>query len=87
MHLILTIALWVVGINIALCGTRAVLGPTVFDRAVALDAVALNFVCVVLLESMRLGTGQYTDAAIALALVGFIGPVVLAAYLEELTDD
>jgi multicomponent Na+:H+ antiporter subunit F len=60
---------------------RIIIGPTLPDRVLALDAlttVALGFVCVI---AVRTGLMLYLDIAIALALLGFLATVALARYV------
>ncbi len=60
---------------------RVVLGPTLADRAVALDmlvAVAIGYISVIALKT---GYHLYIDIAIALSLVGFLATVALARFV------
>jgi multisubunit Na+/H+ antiporter MnhF subunit len=72
----------VIGISIALCTIRAVRGPSLFDRVLAFDCIVLNAVGAVLLLSMLLGTAAFMDVVLVVALLGFLGTIALAAYLE-----
>lgn len=72
----------VLGIGIVLCGIRAVRGPSAFDRVMAFDCIALNVVGVVLLDSIVQRTGAYMDMVLVVALLGFLGTISFAAYLE-----
>lgn len=68
----------------ALCAAaRALRGPTVPDRVVALDLLAtvgLGMAC-----SWAIGAGETAllDAALVLALLAFLGTVAFARYLER----
>ncbi|CAN5736836.1 monovalent cation/H+ antiporter complex subunit F [soil metagenome] len=75
-------ALGVIGIGIALCAIRAFKGPSLFDRVLAFDAIALNIVGATLLLSVLFGTGAFMDFVLIVALLGFLGTISLAAYLE-----
>ncbi|CAN5565616.1 K+/H+ antiporter subunit F [soil metagenome] len=81
-----TIVIWaalaVLGISILLCVIRAVKGPSLFDRVMAFDAIALNFVGGILLISILLRSDVFMDVVLVVALLGFLGTVSLAAYLE-----
>lgn len=74
--------LGVLAVAIALCVIRAVRGPSLFDRVLAFDCIALNVVGVVLLVSILLDTVAFVDVVLVVALLGFLGTVSLAAYLE-----
>ena len=75
-------ALAVIGVGLALCVIRAWRGPSLFDRVMALDLIALHFVAAVLLDSLVQKTGAYMDVVLVVVLLGFIGTMALAAYLE-----
>jgi len=87
-NLVLVSALGVIAVNLVLSGLRAVLGPTVFDRVLALDVITLNLTGGVILLSILFRTPLFMDLVLVIALLGFTGPVALAAYLEgSLVDD
>lgn len=79
---VVTGALAVVGICIVLCLVRMIRGPTLFDRVLAFDCIVLNLVGAALLLSIRLGTSVFMDVVLVVALLGFLGTISLAAYLE-----
>jgi multisubunit Na+/H+ antiporter MnhF subunit len=75
-------ALVVIGIGIALCAVRAYRGPSLFDRVLAFDCIALNAVGAILLISILLESAVFMDVVLVVALLGFLGTMALAAYLE-----
>jgi multisubunit Na+/H+ antiporter MnhF subunit len=75
-------ALGVIGVGILLCLIRVVRGPTLFDRVVAFDAIAFNFAGAGVLASILLRTSYFMDFVLVIALLGFLTPLALAAYLE-----
>jgi len=75
-------ALGVLGLGTLLCLLRAVRGPTLFDRVLAFDCIVLNMVGAALLLSVLLGTSVFMDVVLVVALLGFLGTISLAAYLE-----
>jgi multisubunit Na+/H+ antiporter MnhF subunit len=75
-------ALAVIGVGIVLCVVRAIRGPSLFDRVVAFDCIVLNVVGAVLLLSILYRTDAFMDVVLLVALLGFLGTVSLAAYLE-----
>ena len=66
-----------------IAGYRVARGPSLADRVVALDVVAATAVGLLVVYAARLGQPVLLDAAIALALVSFVGTVAFAAYLER----
>jgi multicomponent Na+:H+ antiporter subunit F len=77
-----TAGLFVIALNLALCSWRALRGPSHFDRVMAFDAIALNVVGATILLSIILQTNAFMDFVLVVALLGFLGTVALAAYLE-----
>jgi multisubunit Na+/H+ antiporter MnhF subunit len=75
-------ALGVIAVGIALCAIRAYRGPSLFDRVLAFDAITLNIVGATLLLSILFETGVFMDFVLIVALLGFLGTISLAAYLE-----
>jgi multicomponent Na+:H+ antiporter subunit F len=64
------------------CLGRMLRGPSPFDRVLAFEAIALNFVGLTVLVSILLDTNAYIDVVLVVALLGFLGTVSIAAYLE-----
>lgn len=79
----LTFASACVALAIALAAWRLWRGPTPEDRALALDTLYINAIAVIVLLGMWLGTRMYFEAALLIALMGFVGTVALAKYLAQ----
>ena len=64
-------------------------GPSVFDRVLATDTIALAVVGYLLLAAEGPVGRYFTDAALGLALFAFIGTTLIAHLLRrgELPDD
>ncbi|MEE9579240.1 MAG: monovalent cation/H+ antiporter complex subunit F [Gemmatimonadota bacterium] len=56
-------------------------GPSVFDRVVAVETIALAVVGYLLLESNATAGRLYTDAALGLALFSVAGTIFLGYFL------
>jgi len=82
MTILLLSALGVIGLSIALCLIRVVRGPSLFDRVMAFDCIALCMVGAILIMSILFSTDVFMDVVLVVALLGFLGAVSLAAYLE-----
>ena len=82
---ILTAALAVAQLALALAMGLAVLrmirGPRAQDRVLALDALYLN--CMLLLVTLGIRTGSvfFFEAALIIAMLGFVATVALAKFL------
>ena len=61
---------------------RVIKGPTAADRLVAADAVDLLTAVALVLYSLYTGRTIYMDVALVMALLGFVGTVFTARYLE-----
>ncbi len=77
---ILTIPL-VVGMVLSFI--RLLLGPSLPDRVLAFDAMAIMAVGALVLISIALSVPLLLDVALALALITFLGTVALALSLEK----
>jgi multicomponent Na+:H+ antiporter subunit F len=77
------LALALVGLAMFLTFVRLVRGPTLPDRVVALDLTGV--LAVGMLAAYAVATDQpgLMDPAAVLALVGFLGTVAFARYLER----
>lgn len=79
----LNFALLATGASLVLCSWRLLRGPELTDRALALDTMYVNVVALVVLLGLRHGTGLYFEAALLIALLGFVSTVALARYLSR----
>ena len=61
---------------------RVIVGPTAADRVLAADAVDLLTAIALVLYSLYTGRTIYMDVALVMALLGFVGTVFTARYLE-----
>ena len=81
------VAACLVGLAVAalLAVVRLVLGPSVPDRVVALDNLLLVVVAGVAVQAARGGVsgGAFLAVLVAAALVGFVGTVTVARYVER----
>jgi len=60
---------------------RLLRGPGVTDRILALDTLYINTIAVLVLVGMRDGSTVYFEAAVVIAMLGFIGTVVLSKFV------
>ena len=68
--------------GMALAFARLVRGPSMADRVVALDLIAILAVAVMGLLAIEDAAPVFIDVAITLALVAFLGTVAFARYVE-----
>ena len=64
------------------CGAfRIFRGPRAQDRVLGFDTLSVNAMLLLLMFGIRSGETLYFEAALAMALFGFVGTVVLAKFL------
>lgn len=69
------------GVSIALCLYRLVVGPDTVDRVLALDTITVNVLAVLVVLCIHLETSVFLDGVLVLALLGFVGTVTFAKAL------
>jgi multicomponent K+:H+ antiporter subunit F len=75
------IALLLLGTAIALNLWRLVIGPSLPDRILALDTMYINTIALLVLFGIYQGSTVYFEAALLIAVMGFVGTVALSKYL------
>jgi multicomponent K+:H+ antiporter subunit F len=81
LSLALDAATFCVALAMLICGWRIVRGPQLPDRILALDTLAVNAVALVILLGIRWGTGLLFEAALIIAMLGFVSTVGLSRFL------
>lgn len=62
---------------------RAIVGPTLADRVVAINMISTKVSIIIVLVSVFLEEKNYVDVALIYAMVSFITTVSVAKYLER----
>lgn len=70
-----------VAIALALTTWRLVVGPEPTDRVLALDTLYVNTVGLVILLGLKLSSDLLFEAALVIAMLGFVATVALARFL------
>jgi multicomponent K+:H+ antiporter subunit F len=84
MNLTATILPWAIGafgLALALNAWRLLLGPGMADRILALDTLYVNTLALLVLLGLQQNSKVYFEAALMIAMLGFVGTVVLSKYL------
>lgn len=81
--LALNFALGAVSLSMLLCAWRVLRGPEATDRVLALDTLYINVVALVILLGLRWQTSLLFEAALIIAMLGFVSTVALARYLAR----
>lgn len=66
-----------------LCSYRVIKGPTVADRAVALDTIGTNTVALALIYAVLTEQKYFINVSLMLAITGFIASVSVSMYLKK----
>jgi multicomponent K+:H+ antiporter subunit F len=77
----LTIAQAMLALAMACNAYRIVRGPRAQDRVLCLDAMYVNAMLLVLTFGIRTGSTFYFEAALAIAMIGYVSTVALAKFL------
>lgn len=62
---------------------RLISGPSVIDRVLALDTCYINSIALIILASLHFKSPLYFEAALLIALMGFVGTVATSKYLSR----
>lgn len=79
----LLIALALVAVALLMSLARLVIGPDKPDRILALDTLYVNTVALLVLFGISIRSNLFFEAALLIALIGFIGTLALAKYLTR----
>jgi multicomponent Na+:H+ antiporter subunit F len=77
------ITLATLGVALLVAFIRLVKGPTLPDRIVAMDLIGVLVVGIIVVLAGSSGVRATLDAAIVIALVGFLSTVAYATYVER----
>lgn len=77
------LALVTVSASLLLAVVRLVKGPTLPDRIVAMDLIGVLVVGLIVLLAASSGVRATLDAAVVIALIGFVGTVAYATYVQR----
>jgi multicomponent K+:H+ antiporter subunit F len=81
LNLALIIAFALVAAALILSLYRLLRGPSAPDRILALDTLYINSIALLVLLGIQLASPLYFEAALLIALMGFVGTVALCKYL------
>lgn len=81
LNMAIAIAFALVGGAFALALWRLLIGPSHPDRILALDTLAIDAIAILVLFGLQHRSALYFEAALLIALMGFVGTVALGKYL------
>ena len=82
LDVLLGIALLLFALAALLAAWRLLRGPDTVDRIVALDTLYVTSLALLVVLGMRLGTELYFEVALVIAMLGFVGTVVMSKFLQ-----
>ena len=60
---------------------RLAAGPDIVDRVLALDTLVVNSIAFIILVNVQLGSDLYFEAALLIAMLGFVSTVAFCRFL------
>jgi multicomponent K+:H+ antiporter subunit F len=78
---VILIVFAMIGLSLLLNLWRLLVGPSVPDRILALDTMYINSIALIILYGMSMGTALYFEAALLIAMLGFVSTVAVCKYL------
>jgi multicomponent K+:H+ antiporter subunit F len=79
----LDIAVGAVALAMLMCTWRLLRGPSLPDRVLALDTLYVNAIALAVLLGLRQGSPVFFEAALIIAMLGFVSTVAAARYLAR----
>ncbi len=79
---IIDVVILLIGVSLFASFIRFLKGPTMSDRAMALDFMSVVVVSLMVVLSFVFDRSIYLDVAMVYALIGFVGTVIIGRYLE-----
>ncbi|AYF34483.1 cation:proton antiporter [Halomonas sp. XH26] len=83
MDTVILISQIIMGLTLVLTFVRVVRGPSLPDRVVALELFSTTVVGLVGVYAIQSGVASFLDAAIVIALMGFLAAIGFARFLER----
>jgi len=78
---VIALCLGIMSVAIVLNLLRLIKGPDLPDRVLALDTLYINAIALIMLLGLYLRSDLFFEAALLIAVMGFIGTVAVAKHL------
>ncbi len=69
------------GLGLLMTLYRVIFAPGVGDRVLALDTMVINAIAILVLQGIQQGTEIFFEAAMVVAMLGFVGTVAYARFM------
>ncbi|MDQ0143174.1 K+/H+ antiporter subunit F [Cupriavidus necator] len=81
--IVIPVCLAILGLAFVLTLARLLRGPSLPDRIVALDTLNINAIALIVVLGISLDSALFFEAALLLAVMGFVATVALSKYLQR----
>lgn len=81
LHTVVIVCLGIMSVAVILNMLRLLKGPDLPDRILALDTLYINAIALIMLLGLFLGSDLFFEAALLIAVMGFVGTVAIAKHL------
>jgi multicomponent K+:H+ antiporter subunit F len=78
---VILIVFAMIGLSLLLNIWRLLIGPSIPDRILALDTMYINTIALIILYGINMATALYFEAALLIAMLGFVSTVAVCKYL------
>ncbi|TVP88992.1 MAG: K+/H+ antiporter subunit F [Pseudomonadaceae bacterium] len=78
---VILLCLGIMSVAILLTVLRLLRGPDLPDRILALDTLYINAIALIMLLGMYLASDLFFEAALLIAVMGFVGTVAVAKHV------
>ncbi|NLW07949.1 MAG: Na(+)/H(+) antiporter subunit F1 [Clostridia bacterium] len=82
-NLILTLALFIFSLSVALFLYRVVKGPSAPDRIIAMDTIGINLIAMMAILSILLKTYAFFEVILLFGILSFIGTIAFSKFIER----
>lgn len=81
LHTVILLCLGMMALAVILNMLRLIKGPDLPDRILALDTLYINAIALIILLGLYLSSDLFFEAALLIAVMGFVGTVAIAKHL------
>ena len=79
----LSTAIILFAITIAIAVLRIILGPSLPDRVLALDVIGVNLIATIAVVSVLMNTKAFLEVILILGILSFIGTIAFSKFIER----
>ncbi len=82
-NILLMLSLLIFSISIAIFLYRVLIGPSIPDRIIAMDAIGVNLIAIMAILALVLRTDAFFEVILLLGILSFISTVALSKFIER----